>query len=79
MSADLKLIHPGIVPIQVLAWLEQAGVTTTEQVHSHIRNGTLQSLPGIGPSREQRIVMMYTDADDWPKVRALYGHKRKQE
>jgi DNA polymerase/3'-5' exonuclease PolX len=57
------LYYPGIVPIKVLTWLARAGVDTTEEVHKHIRAGTLRTLPGIGPKREAKIVYAYTYHD----------------
>jgi hypothetical protein len=63
---DRILIHPGIVPIRVLSKLTRVGVHTTAQVHEHIRNGTLQTLPGIGPKWEWKIIYYYSDPAPGP-------------
>ena len=60
MLDALLLVRPGIVPIKLLTRLERADVHTTDQVHQHIRSGTLQTLPGIGSRTECEILKYYT-------------------
>jgi len=67
---DLHLVYPQIVPIRGLIWLARAGVYDTAQVHQHIRNGTLETLPGIGPKRARKITLWYTDGPDWDRAEA---------
>lgn len=74
VGEQLHLVYPTVVPIRALTWLAKAGVHTTEEAHEHIRNGTLESLPGIGSRRAERITMWYTDAADWPAVRRKYNN-----
>lgn len=61
MTGEYRLIRPGLVPIRILGWLASAGIHATCEVHEHIRRGTLQTLPGIGPKRERHIIAAYTE------------------
>jgi len=73
-AVGLHLIYPGIIPCRVAIWLAKAGVHKASDVLAHIRAGTLQTLHGIGPYRESRIVLYHTDSRDWDYVRRTYGH-----
>ncbi len=65
---DLHLVYPQIVPSRGLIWLARAGVYETADVHEHIRNGTLETLRGIGPKRARRITLWYTAGPDWDRA-----------
>lgn len=62
MASNRILIYPQILPVRVLHYLSRAGLQTTAQVHEHITNGTLRTLPGIGVKREDEIIHWYTKA-----------------
>lgn len=62
MSEKRRLIRPSIVPIRVLTKLAAVGVENTDDIHHHIRHGTLQELYGIGPKWEERIIRYYSEA-----------------
>jgi hypothetical protein len=48
------------VPMDVRARLRQAGITTTPEIHMHIRNGTLTTLAGVGEHWAAKIISIYT-------------------
>ncbi len=59
-QAERIMVWPQLVPIRLASILANAGVLKPSAVHEHIRNGTLQSLKGIGSAWESKIIALYS-------------------
>ena len=52
---------PGLIPIRLTIKLINAGLSTWRDLRDHIEAGTLQTLRGIGPKTEEKILRIFTE------------------
>lgn len=57
----LQLTEPDYIPLGLRTKLAMLGLETTEQVHEHIKNGSLSAIRGIGSVTEAEILAKFTN------------------